>query len=136
MKWIISYFYFSPVIFLLFFSFLSYLGGGPMSHRLAHFSLSVRKSIPHGLYPQLNVCLSHPLSSCQMYKMVKKNDRLIYLILFIFIEIFFFLLFWWYFFFPTFRIVCHQQSLIFTIFFSNILIYYHDDYYNYCYCYW
>ena len=67
-----------------------------MLHRLAHFSLSVRKSIPHGLYPLLNVSLSHPLSSCQMYKMVKKNDRLIYFfVLFcLFLsKLFFFLLF-------------------------------------------
>ena len=136
MKWIISYFHFSPVIFLSF-HFFSYSGGGPMLHRLAHFSLSVRKSIPHGLYPLLNVSLSHPLSSCQMYKMVKKNDRLIYFfVLFIFIEKVFFVVFWWYFFFPTFRILCHQQSLIFTTFFSNIFLYYHDDYHSYSYCYW
>ena len=57
-------------------------------------------------------------------------------IFFIFIKKKKFVVFWWYFLFPTFRILCHQQSLIFTIFFSNILIYYHDDYYNYCYCYW
>ena len=44
-----------------------------MSRRPALCSLSVKKSIPHGFYPRLNVYLPRPLSLCQTHKMVKKN---------------------------------------------------------------
>ena len=135
MKWIISYFHFSPVI-LLFFSFL-FRRRPNVASTSTLLSVSQKIHTPRALPPAQ--CL--PVPPLIVVPDVQNGKKKM-IVSFIFLFCLFlskkkkklFVVFWWYFLFPTFRILCHQQSLIFTTFFSNILIYYHYDYYDYCYC--